>query len=125
MTDYSVRVDNLGRNEIMFELGIAREEYSTKVLQKTLAKKRKKDHPIHKRLQMLSNQDLFDLRQNLIQTKFKKDRRRILTVMANYFFENFMEAPLTNLNRILEEDSYFAKLTSGEVDAEQTGFNYI
>ena len=111
MVDYSVRVDNLGRNEIMFELGIAREAYKTEVLQRTLAKRRKKDHPIHRRLQMLSNLQLFDLRRNVIPTKFKKDRKRILTVMANYFFENFMEAPLTNLNRILEEDSYFANLT--------------
>ena len=111
MTDYSVRVDNLGRDEIMFELGNAREEYNTKVLQKTLAKKRKKDHPIHKRLQMLSNQELFDLRRNLIQTAFKKDRKRVLTVMANHFFETFPEAPLTNMDRIMKEDDYFAQLT--------------
>ena len=110
--DYSVMVSDLKREEIMRGLGLLGDEsQGTEKLGKSLAKNRKKNHPIHRRLQLLSNAQLFALRRNLIPTPFKKDRKRILTVMANYFFEKFPETPLTNLTRILEEDEWFAELT--------------
>ena len=92
--------------------GMANENYRTSQMIVSLAKKKKDDHPIHRRLKMLSNQRLFELRRNLIQTPFKKDVKRVLKVIANYFFDTFPDAPLTNLDRIMGEDAYFAELTS-------------
>ena len=113
MEDYSVQVSHLNRNEIVKKLGsLAPVGHNTEALRISLAKKYKDDHPIHRRLKMLSNQRLFDLRRNMIQTSFKKDVKRVLKVMANHFFETFPDAPLTSLDRILEEDAYFAELTS-------------
>ena len=107
-------MSHLDRNGIVTKLssiGLANISFNKEALRRSLAKKLKKDHPIHRRLESLSNQELFDLRRNLIQTAFKKDRKRVLTVMANHFFETFPEAPLTNMERILKEDDYFAQLT--------------
>ena len=113
--DYSVTFSELEGGEITRGLELAYDESrSTERIGKSLAKNKKKYHPIHRMLHMLSNLQLFHLRRNLVQTPFKKDRKRILTVMANYFFEQFPAAPLTNLNRILEEDEYFSELTGQE-----------
>ena len=122
LVDYSVQVSHLDRNDIVEKLknfGLANVTFNREALRRSLAKKLKKDHPIHIRLEMLSNMELFDLRHNLIQTTFKKDRKRVLSVIANYFFKTFPEAPLSNLDRILEKDNYFTQLTShsGNINA--------
>ena len=113
------------RSEIMAALGpMANQNFSTEKLAKTLAKKLKETHPIHKKIRALSDPQLMNLCVSLFGRKIK-GRDRKMKAISNHFFEEFPNAPLRNLERIMEEDTYFAQLTSGEVDAEQTGFDYI
>ena len=114
MVDISVRVSHLvDRNEIMTALGpMANTIHDTKKLKVTLAKRLKDDHPIHKKLKSLSNSLLNKLLANLT-LPVPSHRPRKMKAISDYFFREYPDAPLTNLNKVMEEDAYFAELTSG------------
>ena len=115
--DSSVQVSHLDRNEIIQALtelkGLVRADYSEEVLRKSLAFELKKRHPIHDKLKSLSCGQLFNLASGLSLDVIRR-KDRMIRPISNYFFENFPEAPLNNLKRILEEDAYFDQLTSGK-----------
>ena len=114
MVDISVRVSHLvDRNEILTALGpMANTTHDTKKLKVTLAKQLKDRHPIHKKLKTLSNSLLNKLLANLT-LPVPSHRPRKMKAISDYFFREYPDAPLTNLNKIMEEDAYFAELTSG------------
>ena len=109
--DYSIRVSpHLDRDEIMEKLGFkANENYRTGQLKGCLAKHLKDRHPIHKKLRSFSDKQLMELCVSLLAKKIK-GRDRKLKAISNYFFKEFPDAPLTNLERIMEGDN--AGLTS-------------
>ena len=108
MTDYSIQVTYLNRSEIMKRLGpMANEKYGTKQMMTCLAKKLKNEHPIHNKVQLLPN--LFQLCSSLSLQVPKRDNRKMKKLIVDHFFETYPDAPLTNLNRVLEEDAYFAE----------------
>ena len=103
--DRSVKVSHMDRNEIMDALGVlANEEYKTDVLMKTLAKNLKNHHPIHKKLRALSDPQLMELCVSLFAKKIKGRDRKLKSISV-HFFQEFPDAPLTNLQRIMDEDS--------------------
>ena len=114
MLDYSVRVSHLNRSEIMEELGLANQGVNTEKHRKTLAKRLKDKHPIHQKVKKFSNHELNSLLSNL-SLPIPSHRPRKMKAILDYFFREFPDAPLTNLIRILEEDSYFGQLTSGKI----------
>ena len=109
--DSSVRVSHLDRDEIIMLLkhikfGVVRENYKTSILKKTLAKELKNRHAIYEKLKMLSNWQLAKLcRQFSLCVRGQKYRPRMMKAVSSYFFEEYPDAPLTNLKRILEEDN--------------------
>ena len=107
------------RNQVMDALvpyiGLVNSRKGLKDLKKSLYHHLTKNHPIHDALGSLSAKDVRRLRLNLHLDAVKGGYvERNKKVLARYFFEKFPDAPLTNLNRILEEDSYFDQLTSGK-----------
>ena len=116
MVDYSVRVDNLDKNEIRDALlkciGLFHGQ-NTERMRKSLAKNLKKLHPIHAKVKMMTTEELFQLCSNLSLNVVRRERGKMSKLIVDYFFIQFPEAPLTNLRRVLEEDAYFAELTSG------------
>ena len=118
--DLSIKVSHLDRKEIMEALMaegvLANEDYKTEVLMKTLAKNLKNRHPIHKKVETFTNAELRKLCISLSLPSKAKDRMR--KAIAGYFFREYPDAPLSNLNRVLEEDAYYARLTSMEEDED-------
>ena len=114
MEDYSVRVDNLDRNEIKDALlkciGLFQHQ-NTERLRKCIATNWKKKHPIHTKVKMMSSDELFQVCSNLSLGVRRRERGKMSKLIVDYFFAQFAEAPLTNLERIIEEDAYFADLT--------------
>ena len=108
--DSSVRVSHLDREVIIMLLkgikggGWVRDDYKTPVLMKTLAKELKNRHAIHDKLKILSNCQLAEIcRQFSLPVLGQKYRPRMMRAISIHFFEEYPEAPLTNLQRILEE----------------------
>ena len=116
--DISVRVSNLNRNKIIERLEslpvLVNSRYDVEKLRVTLAKNLKKRHPIHKKLKTLTNSELFEISQSLSLVVVRR-RDRMLSAISSHFFNEFPDAPLTNLVRILDEDAYFDELTTGIV----------
>ena len=112
VVDYSVQVSHLDREEIMMKLGTsAREAYTTEVMRKSLTFHLKKKHPLHKRVKQLKSAQLFELCHGLSIRVPRREKAKMEKLVKDHFFSNFPDAPLTNLNRIMEEDIYFAELT--------------
>ena len=111
--DYSVRVSHLDGNEIRSRLaekcGLVPNQNKEKLRIK-LAKTLKKDHPIHKMVKTFSIDKLNDLFASL-SLPYEKSKDRKMKKISDYFFQEYPDAPLTNLERIIAEDNYFAKLT--------------
>ena len=114
MVDYSIRVDHLDRNGILEQLegSLVDVSQDTGRLRKTLAKKLKTNHPIHKTVSSLANAELNKILVNLALPE-QKHRQRKMKAIVDYFFRQYPDAPATNFKRVMEEDAYFAKLTSG------------
>ena len=115
MVDYSVRVDNLDGNEIhsrLLETGILPPSQNKERLRKLLAKTLKKNHPIHIMVKTFSNDELNDLSVSL-SLPYEKSKDRKKKRILDHFFQQYPDAPLTNLKKVLKEDAYFAELTSG------------
>lgn len=119
LVDCSVRVTHLDRNEIITRLGLLVDEgQGTERLGKSLAKQLKQKHPIHNMVVSLTNAELNQICANL-SLPIPKHRERKMKAISNHFFREYPDAPLTNLEKIMEEDAYFAQLTS-EDDARPT-----
>ena len=102
----------MDRNEIRTALGGLFDEHQiSDKLMKSLAKKLKDRHPIHKKLKTFSNPVLNKLLVNL-SLPVPKHRARKMKAISNHFFRKYPDAPLTNLKRVMDEDAYFAQLTS-------------
>ena len=113
MVDYSVRVSHLNRKQLMKKLGpLAPQNYDDKRLSTALAKVLKTDHPIHRKIQTFSKEQLHQICVILSLPTWNRDKGRRQKSVSTYFFREYPDAPLTNLNRILEEDACFAQLTS-------------
>ena len=114
MVDYSVRVDSLDKTEIREALaecvGLFQDQ-SLQRLRNSLAKHWKKKHPIHTKVKRMSTDELFQVCSNLSLGVRRRERGKMSKLIVDYFFTQFAEAPLTNLQRVLEEDAYFAELT--------------
>ena len=80
-------------------------------MQKSLAKELKKKHPLHTKVKMLSNSQLFELCSSLNLKVIRREKGKMSKLIVDYFFTKFPDAPLTNLNRVMDEDAYFAELT--------------
>ena len=91
---------------------MADEGVNTQKLQKSLAKELKKNHPIHKKIKALNKQELKQLYVNLSLPKRIKFIPRKMKAISDYFFREYPDAPLTNLERVMDEDAYFDQLTS-------------
>ena len=103
----------MDRDEIMAKLGsTSNEAYLTEVLRKSLAFHLKKKHPLHNRVKLLTNAQLFELCHGLSIKVPRRENAKMVKLVVDYFFSNFPDAPLTNLKKILEEDAYFDQLTS-------------
>ena len=112
MMDYSVRVDNLDGNEInsrLLDTGTLPPSQNKERLRKLLAKILKKDHPLHKMVKTFSIHDLNKLSISL-SLPYEKSKDRKKKRISDHFFQEYQDAPLTNLKRVLEEDAYFAHL---------------
>ena len=83
-------------------------------LRKTLAKKLKEKHPIHNKLESFTNAKLNEILVNL-SLPVPSHRPRKMKAISDYFFREYPDAPMTNLIRVMEEDAYFAELTSGSM----------
>ena len=115
LVDYSVRVSHLDRDEIKMKIGpSANEGYDTEVLRKSLAFHLKKKHPLHDQVGMLTNAQLFGLCvcDSLSLKVTRREKTKMAKLIVDHFFNNYPDAPLTNLQRIMEEDAYFDQLTS-------------
>ena len=100
MIDHSVRVSHLDRTEIMDGLGAwVNESYTTEKLAATLAIQFKKNHPIHKRLKNFTNDKLNGICANL-SLPIPRHRYRKMKAISDYFFREYPDAPLTNLNKV-------------------------
>ena len=103
--DSSVRVSHLDREVILMLLkarGWVQKDYKTPVLMNILAKVLKNRHAIHDELKMLSNSQLAGLcREFSLSVRGQKYRPRMMKAISSYFFEEYPDAPLTNLQRIL------------------------
>ena len=112
----------MDRDEIMMALGpMTNQVRETERLRKKLAKQLQQSHPIHKKLGRLTDRELMKLSVSLFAKKIN-GRDRKLKAISDHFFQEFPDAPLRNLQRIMEEDAYFAKLLEGDVHAQPTGF---
>ena len=126
--DSSVRVSHLNREVVVRLLkeikGLVREDYSEAVLKKTLAKELKDRHAIHDKLKMLSYSQLAQLCGQFSLHGIQKQRYkpRMMKAISKYCFEQYPDAPLTNLQRFLEKDNT-SQLTSGK-EALRTGIIY-
>ena len=113
--DYSIQVSNLNRTEIIEALreekGLFKEGVSEARLRNSLAVLRKKNHPLHDKVKLLSNDQLFQLCHSLSLDVPRREKAKMARLVVNHFFSNYPESPLTNLNRVMEEDTYFAELT--------------
>ena len=114
LVDYSVRVSHLDKNGIeeglmayLVDLGQEKER-----LRKTLAKKLKEKHPIHNKLESFTNAKLNEILVNL-SLPVPSHRPRKMKAISDYFFREYPDAPMTNLIKVMEEDAYFAELTTG------------
>ena len=105
--DSSVRVSHLDREVILMLLkarGWVQKDYKTPVLMNILAKVLKNRHAIHDELKMLSNYQLAELcREFSLPVKGQKYRPRMIKALSIHFFEDYPDAPLTNLQRVLKE----------------------
>ena len=116
MVDYSVRVSDLNRDEIMMKLGAkAREGYETEKMRKSLAFNLKKKHPLCYKVKMLSNSQLFRLCSSLSLNITRREKDKMAKLVVDHFFGKFPEAPLTNLKRVMDEDTYFAQFMEEDV----------
>ena len=115
MVDYSVRVSNLDKNEIKKALlkciGLFQDQNKER-LRKSLAKNLKKKHPIHAKVEMMTTDELFQLCSGLSLHVTRRESGKMQKLIVDHFFEKFPDAPLTNLERVMEEDAYFAQLTN-------------
>ena len=115
MKDYSVRVSHLERSEIVEALkkqkGLVKENVNKEQMRKSLATDLKKKHPLHDKVKMLSNDQLFQLCDSLSLDVPRRENTKMRRLVVNHFFINHPEAPLTHLERVMQEDAYFAKLT--------------
>ena len=93
-------------------LSLADEGQGTEKLRKSLAKKYKDNHHIHKKLGTFTNAELNEMCANLSLTVPNREDQRKMKAISNYFFREYPDAPLRNLERIMEEDVYFDQLTS-------------
>ena len=108
--DKSVRVSHLGRDEIILALGPMTDQVrETERLRKILAKNLKESHHIHKKLRTFSDKELMKMCVSLLAKKIK-GRDRKLKVISDYFFQEFPDAPLRNLERIVEEDQLLTSI---------------
>ena len=73
-------------------------------LQKKLYKFMIDNHPIHKRLQMLSDKEIENLHSELKLKITSKTRKTYQRDIAHYFFIKFEESPLTNLEITLQKE---------------------
>ena len=103
-------------SEIKTALGtsVRTEGYETERLRKTLAQRLKYQHPIHEKIKALNKQEFNQLYFNLSLPKQIKHIPRKMKAIAEYFFREYPDAPLTNLERVLEEDAHFAQLTNAQ-----------
>ena len=85
-------------------IGLVGNRKQTKDLAKNLYYHLTNKHPIHDKLESLSSKDLKWLRRKLHLVMVKGGEiKRYKKPIACYFFEKFPEAPLTNLQRVMEE----------------------
>ena len=98
----------------MTALGLADQKQGDEKLRKALAKKWKAKHPIHKKVKTFTSAQLNKMLSNLSLTIKNREDKRKMKAISDYFFSEYADAPLTNLERIMEEDvnAYFAELTS-------------
>ena len=112
--DYSVCVSDMNRKEIFHRLvkekGLVREQ-STEQMRKSLAKELKKKHPIHDKVKMLSSTQLFELCTSLNLKVYRREKGKMSKLIVDHFFNQYPDAPLTDLERVMIEDAYFAELT--------------
>ena len=114
LEDYSVQVSNLSRSEIIDGLGAMVDgRQGDNKLRNSLAKKYKMKHPIHQKLETLAKTELYHLCINLSIDVKGKDQKRKKKAISDYFFREYPDAPMTNLIKVMEEDAYFAELTTG------------
>ena len=113
--DYSVRVSNLDKNEIKKALlkciGLFQDQNKER-LRKSLAKNLKKKHPIHAKVEMMTSDELFQLCSGLSLHVIRRESGKMQKLIVDHFFEEYPDAPLTNLERIMAEDTYFEQLTN-------------
>ena len=89
----------------MMALGpMSNEIRETERLRKYLAKILKERHPIHKKLRNFSDKQLMKLCVTLFGKKIN-GRDRKLKAISDHFFQEFPDAPLTNLQMIMDEDN--------------------
>ena len=98
---------------------LVNENRNTEPLRRSLAIERKKKHPIHQKVKNLNNAELNKLLANL-SLPIPRARPRKLKAISDHFFREYPDAPLTNLERIMDEDTYFEELT--RVEGDTAGF---
>ena len=97
MEDYSVRVSHLDRSEIQEALikqkGLVRVvDVNKEQMRKSLAYHLKKKHPLHDRVKMLSNDQLFQLCSNLSLKITRREKDKMTRLVVDHFFRNYPEA---------------------------------
>ena len=112
LVDYSVRVSHMDLNEIKEALGLYNQGQNKEKLRKSLAKKLKDKHPIHKKVKTFTSAQLNMVLSNLSLTVKNRENQRKMKAISDYFFREYPDAPLSNLERIMDEDSYFSQLTN-------------
>ena len=87
--------------------GLVREDYSDSVLKKSLAKELKNRHAIHDRLKILSPHQLAQVcgQLSLHGVQKQRYRPRMMKAISNYCFRKYPDAPLTNLQKIMESNT--------------------
>ena len=114
LVDYSVRVSHMERNDIMMGLGLADEGQGTEKLRKSLAKKYKDNHHIHKKLETFTNAELNEICANL-SLPIPKHRDRKMKKISDHFFGQYPDAPLTNLERMTIPDKLHQLIDLGHL----------
>ena len=104
--DYSVKLPT-DRNQVIQQLSLYQKvdsQQNTTQLLTTLYKQLVDKHPIHKKLELLSNKDSKSLHSQL-NLKYKgREIKRFKKEIAFYFFNFFEESPLTSFEKVLNEN---------------------
>ena len=107
VADYSVRVSDLDRKQIMEGLvkykGPVSNTGETERMRTTLRIRLKAKHPIHDKLKILTGTQLFVVCRGLSIDVPKRDKKKMTKLIVDHFFGQYPDAPLTNLQRILKE----------------------